>query len=189
MLTQIEITLLVIEALDRLQIPYMVAGSLAVAAYGVARGTRDADLVAALQPGDGSRIAGALGSNFHLDVDTAEQAVHRQSHFSTIYMPEPFKVDVFVLGSKPYDREAFRRRLFMPFALDPPRSAFLQSAEDVVVAKLKSYRAGDEVSDVQWSDILGILKTQAGSLDLEYLRRWAAEEGMLDLLERAMNQA
>ena len=187
--TQIEITLLVIDALDRLQIPYMVTGSLAAATHGVARGTRDADLVAPFRSGDGGRLAGALGNNFYLDVDTAEEAVRRQSYFSAIYIPEPFKVDLFVLGTRPYDEEAFRRRLALPFGMDPPRSAFLQSAEDVVLAKLKWYRLGGQVSDVQWRDILGVLKLQAGSLDWGYLRRWAAEEGVLDLLEDAIAQA
>ena len=45
---------------------------------------------------------------------------------------------------------------------------------------------GGEVSDRQWRDILGILKTRAGELDLDYLRKWAHEIKVNDLLERAL---
>jgi hypothetical protein len=34
---------------------------------------------------------------------------------------------------------------------------------------------GGEVSDHQWRDILGVLKTRAGELDLAYLKKWAIE--------------
>jgi hypothetical protein len=48
---------------------------------------------------------------------------------------------------------------------------------------------GGEVSDRQWRDILGVLKTKAGELDLEYLHQWARELKVSDLLERALTQA
>lgn len=189
MLPQIEITLLVIEALERLKIPYMVAGSLAVAAHGVARGTRDADLVAALGPGDARRLRTELGGAFYLDEETAEEAIRRQTCLNAIHIPEAFKVDIFVLGPGAYDQEAFRRRVRMPFGLDPSRPAFLQTPEDTVLAKLKWYRLGGEVSDVQWRDVLGLLKLQQGLLDMDYVRRWAVAEGVLDLLERALSES
>jgi hypothetical protein len=45
---------------------------------------------------------------------------------------------------------------------------------------------GGEVSERQWRDILGVLKTRAGELDLVYLRKWAIEIKVADLLERAL---
>ncbi len=43
-------TLLVIDALERLGVPYLIGGSLASAVHGVARATLDADVVTDLQP-------------------------------------------------------------------------------------------------------------------------------------------
>jgi len=188
-LTQIDITLRVIEALDCLQIPSMVTGSLAAAIYGVSRSTQDADLVADLRPGDGARIAAELGGDFYLDADSAEEAIVRRTAFSVIYSPEVFKVDLFPVGGRPYDWQAFGRRTWKPFGLEPPRSAFIESPEDLVLSKLRWYRLGGEVSDQQWRDILGVLKVQAGALDLDYLHRWAGEETVLDLLDRALREA
>jgi len=55
------------------------------------------------------------------------------------------------------------------------------SAEDVVLAKPDWFRLGGEVSDRQWRDILGVLKTQQSALDIDYLRQWAQTLDVADL--------
>ena len=56
--------------------------------------------------------------------------------------------------------------------------------EDVILFKLEWYRLGGETSERQWLDVQNVLKAQAERLDREYLAHWAAELGVLDLLER-----
>ena len=73
--------------------------------------------------------------------------------------------------------------------LDCEVSANFSSAEDTIFSKLEWYRMGGEVSDRQWRDILGVLKTRSGELDLDYLHKWAKELRVSDLLERALKQA
>jgi len=63
------------------------------------------------------------------------------------------------------------------------------SAEDIILRKMLWYREGNEVSDRQWSDILGVLKAQGERLDQDYLRYWAGELGVDDLLHRALADA
>ena len=75
------------------------------------------------------------------------------------------------------------------FDLEPAISANFASPEDVILSKLEGYRLGGEVSDLQWREILGVLKTREGELDLDYLRKWANELKVSDLLERALKQA
>lgn len=55
--------------------------------------------------------------------------------------------------------------------------------------KLDWYRLGVGVSEHQWSDVLGVLKVQKNLLDMKYLRHWASELGLVDLLERALSDA
>ena len=74
-------------------------------------------------------------------------------------------------------------------ATDPEQSVYVISPEDVILSKLEWYRMGGEVSDRQWRDILGVLKTRAGELDLEYLRMRAKELKVMDLLERALKES
>lgn len=68
-------------------------------------------------------------------------------------------------------------------------SANFSSAEDIILSKLEWYRMGGEDSARQWRDILGVLKIRSGELDLDYLRKWAKELEVSDLLERALKQA
>lgn len=62
----------------------------------------------------------------------------------------------------------------------------MATAEDIVLQKLLWFRAGGEVSDRQWLDLLGVLKVKRAELDLSYVERWATELSLDDLLRRAL---
>ena len=72
---------------------------------------------------------------------------------------------------------------------DPERSIYVTSPEDAILAKLEWYRMGNEISERQWRDVLGVLKMKSGEIDRAYLRRWAKELQVSDLLERALSEA
>jgi len=42
---------------------------------------------------------------------------------------------------------------------------------------------------MQWRDVLGILGAPAAKLDADYLNCWAEELGVVDLLQRALNES
>jgi hypothetical protein len=50
-------------------------------------------------------------------------------------------------------------------------------------------KQGGGISERQWNDLLSVLKVQANTLDYDYLRHWAAELGIADLLLRAFDDA
>lgn len=189
MLPFFEEALGVIRALEHLNITYMVVGSLAMSLHGVARATRDADIVAALRKGDGAHIAAELGGHYYIDVADAEEAILHGRSFNIIYTPKSFKIDVFAARPGAYDAEALRRRLTVPLEDEARTAVAVSAAEDVVLAKLRWYRAGGEASDQQWRDILGVLRLQGSRLDFEYLHHWASKESVRVLLERAIAEA
>ena len=45
---------------------------------------------------------------------------------------------------------------------------------------------GGEVSDRQWTDVLGVLKVQGAALDLTYMKHSADDLDVADLLDRAL---
>ena len=63
------------------------------------------------------------------------------------------------------------------------------SAEDILLSKLAWYRAGGEVSERRWNDVLGIAAVQGERLDTVYLRKWAQYLKVADLLELALRHA
>jgi len=100
-----------------------------------------------------------------------------------------FKVDVFIPHPRPFLRSQLARVQRQTFSLEAEKSANFASPEDTILSKLEWYRLGGEVSERQWRDVLGVLKTRAGVLDLNYLLEWAKELKVGDLLERALNES
>jgi hypothetical protein len=55
--------------------------------------------------------------------------------------------------------------------------------------KLEWFRAEGEVSDRQWADVVGVIRTGGPQLDHDYSSRWAAALGVGDLFDRAWREA
>jgi hypothetical protein len=68
----IRVTLRVVQALEDLDIPYLIGGSLACAVHGLARATMDADLVADIRPEQVKPLARRTAQL--LDVTSGRQA-------------------------------------------------------------------------------------------------------------------
>lgn len=180
----------VIEVLERLGVRYQVGGSVASSIHGMARATMDVDLVAELEADHVEALVRRLEGEYFIDESTVRSALRQRSSFNLIHQETMMKVDVFLPKARPYDREALARSLEDTLADDPSaRPINVKAPEDVVLSKLEWYRLGGETSERQWSDVLGVLRVQEGRLDLDYARRWAAELGVGDLLERALAEA
>ncbi len=182
----VDALLVVVRALEGLGIPYFVGGSIASAAYGTVRTTLDADIVARMQDADVASFAAALGADFYVDTAMIRDAIAHRHSFNLIHLPTMFKIDVFVPQDRPFTAAQFERRVSSPIGSG---QAALSSPEDTILAKLEWYRLGNEVSQRQWLDVLGILRVQAQRLDFAYMEEWAGQLGLADLLGRARREA
>jgi hypothetical protein len=182
----IQVTLKVVMAFERLEIPYLIGGSLASALYGIIRATMDADLVADIKPEHISSLVSMLEGEFYIDAEMILDAIQNSSSFNLIHLESMFKVDVFILKQRPFDLNQMQRRISQSVGDSPDDLAYFSTAEDIILAKLEWFRSGGEASERQWRDILGVLDLQGDQVDYIYLQKWAVTLGIQDLLQKAI---
>lgn len=175
------------DALEALGVSYFISGSLASAVHGIARASLDVDVVAGLRPEHVGPFVTRLGGAYYVDENRVRSAVLLRQSFNIIHLATMFKVDVFVSKGRPFDDAALARAHAESLEESAMARAFpVASAEDIVLAKLEWFRAGGEISERQWGDVIGVLRAGAPRMELEYLRRSARWLGVTDLLERAL---
>ena len=174
-------------ALDQASVTYAIAGSWASSIHGEPRHTNDIDFVTNLDAPRLRPFLIALGPGFYFDEDTAFDALNNGRSFNVIHQTLGYKFDFFPLAGSHGDSELQRRQAVSLPTLDADLVPVI-SAEDTILAKLRWYRAGGEVSDRQWRDIAGIIAASGERLDHAYLERWARAMGLMDLYERALRQ-
>jgi hypothetical protein len=178
-----------VKAFDILAVPYIVGGSLASSVYGIPRATQDVDFVADLKETDSDKLERLLGGEFYIDGDMIREAVVKRASFNVVHLETMFKADVFIMKGDAWSRsEMSRARPEQLDGPDGPVTVRFASPEDTLLHKLVWYRLGNEMSDRQWADILGIIKIQGNLLDNGYLDRSASVLNVSDLLSRARRQ-
>lgn len=177
------------EKLDAIGCRWLLVGSLASSVRGVPRGTLDADIVADLRLAQVKPLIQSLGDDWYFDEQSIRDALAQRSSFNLIDMNSGLKLDVFLPKLRHFDGGQFTRALRTTVSKESAAMIPVCAAEDIVVAKLEWFRMGNEVSDRQWSDIIGVLKGSAEKLDLELLKVSATELGVSDLLVKAMAEA
>jgi hypothetical protein len=174
--TSDEAVVSVLAALDAAAIPYMLVGSLASNFHGIPRSTRDADLVVQLAAGGLQRLAAELPAGLRLERQGAFEAVTGTIRYLVTLAGSPFVCELFELSDDPHDRARFARRLS---ARVLGREAFVASAEDMVITKLRWVVAANRPKDRE--DIRNILAVQ-GQLDWAYMDSWCATHGTAQIL-------
>ena len=183
--TPIEVLVDFTRVLGDLNIPYVVVGSFASSARGVRRATVDADIVAEVKVDHVKSIVDRLSNDYYIDGQAVRRAILSKRVFNAIHLESMFKVDVYVADDS-FTKMEIERKLPEKILPGSNDVVYIATAEDTVLAKLSWYRKGKEVSDRQWSDVLGIIKIQKARLDYAYLRQWSERLGVSDLLDKAI---
>ena len=182
----LSVLLQITATLEQTNIPYALVGSFASSIHGMYRSTADIDILAQIEPQQVRPLFEALRNSFYLDEHAIRDAVDHGRSFNAIHFDSVFKVDIFVAKGDEFALAQLNRRQLRFISPDREDSVYVATAEDTILAKLLWYIAGHEISNVQWSDVLGVLATSRNTLDYEYLRTWAEKLQVTDLLHKAL---
>jgi len=109
-------------------------------------------------------------------------AVRSGSMFNVIDMTTSLKADFWIARADPFNQSMLERRRRVEIVTD--QEAYVGSAEDVLLHKLVWNKITP--SERQLADASGIAAVQAGNLDLEYMRKWAALQTTAAVLEEVL---
>ncbi len=175
----------VIEALERLDLRYYLAGSIACSIYGLPRGAQDIDIVVDIQAEQVSLLVKRLRGAYIVNEQSCYDTIAQRNTFSLLHLSSLVKVDVILPHDSSFDSLVSQRAQQLSL-IEGYQPIWITSPEDVVLMLLEWYRDCETTADDQWNDILGVLKVQAPTLDLKYLRQVAHTLNISGLLEQAL---
>lgn len=164
--------------LERLQIPYLVTGSIASMAYGEPRLTNDIDIVADVEEKHISALLEAFPPNdYYIREDMIREAIRRKSQFNIIHPASGLKIDVIIKVDNPLNTSRFTRsKKIYP---SETYQANFAAPEDVIIKKMEYYKEGG--SEKRLRDITGILKISRDDIDYSYISEWAERLGLTEI--------
>jgi len=174
----------VIDKLEELKIDYMVVGSFASNFYGVPRTTLDADILIQTDLNKISQFINTVKDDFYADLDMAIDALKERSSFNIINFKTGFKIDFIVLKDDSFSMHEFERRRKVNFL---NKKVFIASLEDTIISKILWMKETN--SEKQKEDVLGIIKVQKDNIDFGYLKKWAKELNIEDILKEIFKKS
>jgi hypothetical protein len=171
-----DVTLAVVDALEKARIDYFIVGGLAVVFYGSGRTTYDADFVVHRGTEDLSQVIQELGPDFQLNPQKAFVTWTAQGYRAMNVRGTPYKVELFSLSQAPFDLAQFARRAAV---IVNGRQVMMQTPEDLIVQKLLWRRKQDV------ADAAHLISVRKKTLDWPYIRQWADALGLSDALAAA----
>ena len=170
-----------IEVLNELSVPYMVVGSFSSNYYGIARSTKDADIVANL-PNDVSigAIAKRLGPAFRLDPQAGFEGITATIKYVVSLVEVPFTIEVFLLSNDEHDQERFRRRREVQLS---GRPTFIPAPEDVIITKVRWAASRAQTRGKDAADVANLIAVSGELIDWPYVYSWCDRHGTRELLD------
>lgn len=175
----------VVDAFERMEIPYFVTGSVAAMAYGEPRLTNDIDIVAEIKERHVGTLLEAFPPNeYYISEDMIRNAIPCRRQFNIIHPASGLKVDVIIRKDTPFDNSRFRRARRV-HAGESCQANFA-APEDVILKKMEFYREGG--SEKHLRDIAGILKISGDEVDRGYIVDWSGRLGLDEIWAAIQNR-
>ena len=160
----------VVDTLERLDLPYLITGSMATILYGEPRFTNGIDVVVQLPANRIDALVECFPSEeFYLDSERIRQAVAARTQFNILHPASGLKIDIMIPAMDAFDRSRFARATLAHPADDS--EATFAAPEDVIIKKMQFYAKGG--SEKHLRDITGVLQVSGTEVDRDYVAEWA----------------
>jgi len=166
--------------LDRVDIAYMLTGSMAMNYYAQPRMTRDIDVVVALQPSDAATVVQLFSPDYYISRGAVDESITHQSLFNLIHNESIIKVDCIIRKENHYRLTEFHRRQRIKIE---QFETWIVSKEDLILSKL--FWAKDSHSEVQLRDVKNLVAT---GFDRAYIEQWTPELGLANLWQECLHE-
>lgn len=165
-------------ALEKLKIPYIITGGIAVSVWGRPRHTADVDIVVEIDRIEAmqnliSAIKKGLPKTYP-DSEMAVNAFKRKSEFNIIESEYGLKADFFISDQTEYKKMAMKRGKLKKIGGKMIR--FI-SAEDLILSKLLWFK--ESRSTRQLEDVASVMDIQK-KLDMVYIKKWVEKLKLQD---------
>jgi len=182
-MTIFELAKFSIEACEKEGVAYMLTGAFATNCYSVPRSTKDVDLVIDLS---GSLQVKAVIERLSPEVEFRDQvqfdtATFGRRHVGRTKVSPYFTVELFELFDDEFVMSQFSRKRQFDLGPELGMNAYVPTAEDILVQKLRWARDKDLLDARNL-----LLVQQVKNLDMSYVRKWCEKLGIKDRLEEVL---
>lgn len=170
-----DLLLRVAKILDKLQIPYVVTGGMAVAVWGRPRSTADIDIIVKLVLKDVRMLVKELldvNKDVYVSEDAIKEALERRGEFNFIDPNTQLKVDFWIVKDD-FNMKEIQRAVPRKFEGYPIRFV---SPEDLILSKLLWHK--ESYSTKQLDDIKSVLAIT--KVDVKYIKNWAIKQDTIE---------
>jgi hypothetical protein len=171
------------EILDKLKIPYIVTGGMAVSVWGRTRYTADVDIVVELLEKNINLLAKellAVDKDVYVSEEAMLEALKIKGEFNFIHPQSQLKVDFWVVKNA-FNKQEINRAVVRE--IDGKKVNFA-SPEDLILSKLLWYQQSE--STRQLEDIESVLRIS--KVDMDYVKKTAEKQGTCGILEKLLKK-
>ncbi len=171
---------MILSALDRAGIDYLIGGAVAAWAWGEPRSTQDLDMVIQLSTEKINILSKELERvEIYLPPEIIFENIHEiraDLPLNAIHGASGYKAEMFLVREADEFRKlAFQRRVKVDFGPELGE-VFIHTPEDLIVYKMLYYSLSQQTKHIR--DIGAIVSSMKDRLDFEYIQKWAGRKNL-----------
>lgn len=167
------------ERLEKLEINYMLTGSMALVHYAMPRTTTDIDIVIQISSAHVEKFIKEFEPDYYVPHNRIREAIYRNRMFNLLNQQAIIKIDCVVLKDDEFSRQAFLRRERVKYTEN--FEVWIIGKEDLIISKLNWAKTSH--SEMQIRDIASMIRN---GYDKEYVDLWIEKLGLQDIFRKCL---